>query len=968
MIGKSTCDFFISMLGLSRLGHAVLLLSPRLAIPAFVSLLEKTQCRTIVHTTEYQSTVQRIQNLYENIQTHLVLNHDDFDEALADQIELDVDPTSSGDRVAYIMHSSGTTGMPKPIFQSHQACLENSMNGYSHRALNTAPLYHTFGFASVFRTISMRGMLYMYDHNLPLTSDHLVAALKAVKPDVFFGVPYALKLLADSAQGIPQLRSCQSVIVAGSACPDELGNLLVNHGVHLIVLYGTTECGQMAASRRPKGDESWNYLRFYPNAKPYVNMKQVSDTLFELIVLDGYKSKVMSNSDDPPRSFHSRDLFSPHPTIPDAWKYISRIDDRVTLINGEKVLPLPIEGRIRSDPLVAEAVVFGIQRDFPGLLAFRGIQARDFSDEDFIEKLWPTIQDANFQAEGFSQIRKDVIIPVAYGVSYPCTDKGTILRASVYQLFEQEINSLYNRLQRVTEGAERLDLPHLQDELVRICQRDLGLDVSGPDTNMFNIGMDSLRAMQFSSVIRRRFDLGGRGYTLTADAIYRNASISRLAKYILALAGGQETLEDTDLLLMSQLIQKYSDFKTCDIGARPLVDPQNRGQTVILTGATGSLGCHILKILLEDASVDQIVCIVRVPDKNTGTSAEQARERILKSLRARELDLSREALSKLVPMAKDLSQLDFESLLEGSQEAIYAASTIIHTAWPVDFNFSLETFEPHLASLSNLIKLSLSVHQAPAKLLFCSSISTALGTPGPATIHESVIQEPLQAQKTGYARSKFCAEHILHQAATRAGADTIVARIGQIIGDNEKGIWNSGEAIPLMVRSATVVGALPDLKGVYCQWLPVDECARAICEMVGLTSNPAHSQVSGSREKGAQFLNVLHRHPFSWSGEVLPALRQAGLEFKIVPKHEWPQLLASSNPDPTKNPSIKLLDFWTRAYGKDSERHSSTRDKERIVFSLENAKDASVTLRESADPASTGLLRKIASRWVRQWT
>lgn len=85
-------------------------------------------------------------------------------------------------------------------------------------------------------------------------------------------------------------------------------------------------------------------------------MKPVSDDLYELVVLDGYKSKVVSNSDDPPRSFHSNDLFSPHPIIPDAWKHIGRIDDRVTLVNGEKVLPLPIEGRIRSDRLVSEAV------------------------------------------------------------------------------------------------------------------------------------------------------------------------------------------------------------------------------------------------------------------------------------------------------------------------------------------------------------------------------------------------------------------------------------------------------------------------------------------------------------------------------------------------------------------------------------------------------------------------------------
>ena len=901
---------------------------------------------------EYHATVQKIQALRDDIQTGLVLERDDFDRALTHRVELDLDPSSAGGRVAYIMHSSGSTGLPKPIFQTHRACLENFENGYQRRALSTAPLFHTFGFASVFRTISMRGMLFMYDHNLPLTSDNLVAALQAAKPEVFFGVPYALKLLADSAQGIQGLASCESVIAAGSSCPDELGDLLVSNGVHLIVLFGATECGQVAASRRPKDDKTWNYLRFYPNAKPYIYMKPVADNLYELIVLDGHKAKVISNSNDPPNSFHSRDLFSPHPTIPDAWKHIGRIDDRVTLINGEKVLPLPIEGRIRMDPLVVEAVVFGIQRDFPGLLVFRGARAQDLSDEEFIGKIWLAVEEANSEAEGFSQIRRDAIIPIADGVPYPHTDKGTIIRASVYRTFQQEIDAMYNRLQRVTEGTERPDLTHLQDELVRICQQDLGLDVGGKDGDMFNAGMDSLRAMQFSSIIRTRFDLGGHGQSLTADTIYRNASASRLAKHILALRDGLDVVEDSDLALMDQLIEKYSTFTSIRAAAHPLIDRPTTGKTILLTGATGSLGCHILKILLDDPSVAKVVCIVRLSDINADTAEEQSRGRILKSLQERELKASEDALSKIVPLAADLNRLDFGSVLEKNQHILAQTSVIIHTAWPVDFNLSLGTFEPQLASLSSLIKLSLSIHQAPAKMLFCSSISTALATPAPALIPESVISEAAYAQKTGYARSKFCAEHILHRAAAYAGADTIVARIGQIVGDNENGIWNSSEAIPLMVRSAAVVGALPELKGVICRWLPVDECARAICEMVGPTD--------------ARFFNVLHPRSFSWSEAVLPALREAKLEFKTVPTHEWLQLLANSNPDPAENPSIKLLEFWTRAYGRDSEQSASARDGG-VTFSLEHAKAVSCTLRESEDLVRSGLLRRIASRWVQEW-
>lgn len=140
------------MLGLSRLGYAVLLLSTRLAVPAYVSLLEKSQCRIIVHMAEYLPTVEKIQNARSDIKAHLVLETDSFDSSPVpkNKIELNLDPSVAEGRIAYIMHSSGSTGLPKPIFQTHRACLENFENGYSLRALSTAPLFHTFGFASIF--------------------------------------------------------------------------------------------------------------------------------------------------------------------------------------------------------------------------------------------------------------------------------------------------------------------------------------------------------------------------------------------------------------------------------------------------------------------------------------------------------------------------------------------------------------------------------------------------------------------------------------------------------------------------------------------------------------------------------------------------------------------------------------------------------------------------------------------------
>ena len=57
------------------------------------------------------------------------------------------------------------------------------------------------------------------------------------KFEIFYGVPYALKLLAESDEGISVLSELKAVMFGGSACPDSLGDRLVNNGVNLISHY-----------------------------------------------------------------------------------------------------------------------------------------------------------------------------------------------------------------------------------------------------------------------------------------------------------------------------------------------------------------------------------------------------------------------------------------------------------------------------------------------------------------------------------------------------------------------------------------------------------------------------------------------------------------------------------------------------------------------------------------------------------
>ena len=476
-----------------------------------------------------------------------------------------------------MMHSSGSTGLPKPIYFTNARILITFRTAQDLTAFLSVPLFHAHGFVSLVQAIFKRKTIYLFNGHVPQTHETLVAALRGIPdpgPEMMWTVPYILKLLAEKRDGIEALKRCKAVSCSGARCPDEIGDLLVREGIHFGSAFGATEIAAILTSlNRPPSDKAWDYLRPYPHVAPYILMRPVEEgsELCECIVLDGHKGKLMSNSDDPPQSYHTSDLFIAHPSIPNAWKYIGRKDDRVTLINGEKVLPLPIEGRILQDPLVREAVVFGVDRDVPGLLLFRAKAASGLSEAEFVEKVWPAIEDANSRAEAFSQISREMIAVIPEEVECPSTDKSSIKRAAVYRDFKDTINAVYTTLESSMEGTLELDVEQLKEWLLRAFA-DLGISLENPETDFFSAGVDSLKAIQMRGLIIKNLSLGGNVTKCGSMIVYDCGNAARLAKKLVAIRLGEEMdnggISD-EIALMKKLIEQYSKFETRSGGGSP---------------------------------------------------------------------------------------------------------------------------------------------------------------------------------------------------------------------------------------------------------------------------------------------------------------------------------------------------------------------------------------------------------------
>ncbi|KAJ5160926.1 uncharacterized protein N7482_007930 [Penicillium canariense] len=966
LLTLSDLNMVIVFFALSRLGYTVMMLSPRLSSEACVSLLDEVNCDTIIYgqNGSIRSTLGGILQR-KPVRCHPIpgISQGNPENALL-ILHRRRNLSAQSNQIALILHSSGSTGTPKPLYLTHRALMTHPLRGPGLTSFNPLPWYHLHGLSTALQAMWMQKTAFMWNAALPFTAPCVVSVLEAARPQSVAAVPYMLQLLVDSPRGIAALRQCKLVTYGGAPCPDELGDRLVSEGVPFGGSFGLTEAGLVAESvSRPTGDPYWNYLRFFDSIRPHIWMKPLGDVMYECVYLAGHAALTTSNSTEPPGSFHSQDVFTPHPTLPDRWKYVSRLDDRITLVNGEKVVPLPIEGIVKQDPLIHDAVVVGSGKPAPGILIFQtqAVEAAAISEEEYLREIWPTIQIANSRAERFAQITRDMVAILPYTATFPRTDKGSIIRSQVYLHYAKLIDNLYSRSEKLA-GHLQLDFADTQSFLMQLCRDQLGLSLPSVTTSFLAAGIDSLKALHLRRLIvqRLRFDQDGLG----RNVVYETGSIARLAEHICALQGGQNAAAvQSEATVMAGLIEKYSSFQKHTPG--PAIFPNTKG--VILTGATGSIGAHTLYELLHDKSISTVFCLTRRPSPL---------EAVLHGLGDRELYITPTQKAKIVALNSTLDEPNFGLDPEVIQSMQKSVTQIIHAAWSVNFNLPLTQFSPHIQGLHHLLQFSLSVHRPePAVMLFCSSISTALASPLP-----SIPEEPMSICNAymGYGQSKLIGEHII-SVARRAGARCYSLRIGQVSGHSKKGLWNDSDALPLMVRSAIVLKALPELDHM-CSWLPVDKLAAAIVEIGRACS--ASSRVHDASQRAGEMTfshtdsetsgetalvddsiyNVCNSREFSWSA-LLESLSRSGFQFEIVPFEKWMAMLGESEArgEEDVNPAVKLIEHYEKMYGGKSLLSSKTFRTNRAERDSETLRNGRLRIIED------GILGSYVRDWLTRW-
>jgi nucleoside-diphosphate-sugar epimerase len=731
------------------------------------------------------------------------------------------------DRNVLILHSSGTTGLPKPIRLAHRyllgyaAChsFEEGENA-SWRNLSTLPLYHGFGLLAPCLSLSIGMTCCFPPSNTIPAAESTLRLLKLFQAESLMTVPSILEdivsLEGEQMQAaMTSLAAMQLVAVGGGPIKQRVGEVLAKNNVNLLNHYGATEIGAIASIFSPEKDYDWRYLR----------LRKDLDLQLRSLENDGgpklYKLTGFPCGWDEPFEIQDELELRPHSKHVEV-RIMRRSDDLIVLKTGEKVAPALLEEALLKDPVVRTAVCIG-NGFFELVLLVEQSQYLDLNPEAFVDHVWKLINDINPMLDQHARISsKAAIILKPRTKEIRRSDKGSVMRKEVQADFESEIQQAYENLESSTtswilqpNGLE-LQLVNVVKSLLKHSGR--AIDALDIEDDIFEAGLDSLGAIRLTRAINAAVRKISKTTPtiLKPDFVYRNPTFQLLADVVRPLLMGNNEPPVREQGREVQMLSMLSSFLGADS-----TGTAGDGAVVLLTGSTGSLGVHVLQQLAMSNRVHQVVCLNRRAYRDGTQLSHPARQ--AEANRAAGISFPVHIWEKVRFLDANIQAPDLGIGKHEFVRLVGCVTHIVHLAWPIDFKRSLKSFQPHVQGTKALVDLAIAAHEASGgnlrpRLLFASSIAVIARyeKKTDVPVSEVSIDNPLATAPMGYAEAKWVCEQLLNCMGQqhRDKFDPMIVRIGQLSGAEGAGLWKVEEHFPALVKMSQRICAFPALKGV----------------------------------------------------------------------------------------------------------------------------------------------------------
>ncbi len=419
----------------------------------------------------------------------------------------------------------------------------------------------------------------------------------------------------------------------------------------------------------------------------------------------------------------------------------------------------------------------------------------------------------------------------------------------------------------------------------RIFGEVLALDKVGATDNFFDLGGTSLM------VTRVIIEADKQGVHVAYGDVFANATPRKLAALV---TGG--TAVDTD----DEEVTNFDYSGINNLLNNNTLDSFRNGErqtlgNVLLTGATGYLGIHVLQELIQ-SDAQNIYCLVR--DKNMDSA-----EHRLKTLLFYYFESTYDELfgKRLHILLGDVTN-DLTALVQTKIDTVFNCAAVVK-----HFSEGTEIEDVNVGGAQRCVDLCL---KTGARLVHISTYSTS-GLNVNDTMSPDYVfteQKLYDGQYLGnqYVHSKFMAERIVLQSIVEDGLSAKVIRVGNLAArtsDGEFQINFSTNSFMGRIKVFNMLGCFPySLYESRVEFSPIDETAHSI---LLLSSTPKECCLFHAYNSHTQFL-----------GDVLNGFNNLGTNIRLVEDEEYNATMESAGNDPQKAKTLSsLLAYQDMAHG-----------------------------------------------------
>ena len=862
-----TSRLILSLFGVLKAGAAYIPCDPEYPADRIKLILEDSEARYIITTADRMDTVPADKAI-------------DVEDLLASDCQEPVETHITPDDLAYLIYTSGSTGRPKGVMLRHEGICNylygHEANVFAHGVLTDARRMLSVTTISFDAALQDIGMAYSNGKTLIVATEEqannpldLTRLIIDQQVNMVSGTPSRWQTWLTSDDFARALAQVDIVRAGGEKFSDQLLNQLRSvTNARIFNCYGPTEI--TVASN----NKELTHAQMVTVGKPQLNVREfvVDQDGNELPV--GVVGELYIGGRGVARGYNNLDQMTRERFVDYHGERVYRSGDYARwLPDGDVVILGRTDHQIKLRGLRIElGEIENVMLRVDGMKKVV-ILIRKINDKEHLCAYYTAdreIAPDALKAE-IARSLTQYMVPTAYLQldEMPMTPNG---KTDVKALPEPQL-AVTSAFVEPANDTERT--------FCNIFADILQMDKVGATDNFFELGGTSL------VVTRVIIEADKAGLHVAYGDVFANPTPRQLARLLTGESddSGQDEVTRHDYTAINNLLKRNT------------LDNFRRGErqqlgNVLLTGATGYLGIHILRQLI-DSDAPHIYCLVR------GKTQEKAESRLRTLLFYYFADAFKELFGNRLHVVLGDVTNDIDPTLP-INTVFNCAAIVKH------FSEGTEIEDVNIGGAQRCVNFCL---KTGARLVHISTASTRGLWAGEAHDETFTEQRLYMGQYLGnkYIYSKFMAERLILDAVALHGLNAKIMRVGNLAARSTDGEFQANFATNSFmgrIKVYNMLGCCPySMRNKRVEFSPINEVAQAI---VLLSTTPQDCTVFHPYNIHGQFL-----------GDVLTGLTTVGEGVRFVEQEEFAQAMDQAKDDPIKAKQMSsLLAYQDMAHGQ----------------------------------------------------